>query len=414
MTTRAAWLAVAFLALVTPVLVFPGILGYANMLVAATVGMVALGVAVGLIHNTGRLAWPLALLSLAAIFGWWRVPDNVNTLNHFCGLALGVLAMSTLAVWCRNRLTFAAATGACLLLGAVVLGVGLRSTTPLHETQSQVGNPLSDPRTSVPLPLQELHARRSVNPNALGPTAMLILPIAAAVAIAPVPWHGLPLALRLLGWMSAALSAVVVLLTQSRSVWLSAMCLLVLLTRRWIQARTWWRLVAASGVLVAVAVVIARDHPVVIATATAVGARADIWRDGVNAWRSSPWFGIGLDYLRESGLAMVRIAPDRMAGAPHAHNMFLQTALDVGLCGLVAYLAIIGFVLRRAADLVTAPGVETLARYVGVGAGLSVVSVHVYGLFDAVPLGAKVGLFQWLSCGLILAASRMRTPPEET
>ena len=142
--------------------------------------------------------------------------------------------------------------------------------------------------------------------------------------------------------------------------------------------------------------------------------RADIWRDGVNAWRSSPWFGIGLDYLRESGLAMVRIAPDRMAGAPHAHNMFLQAALDVGLCGLVAYLAIIGFVLRRAADLVTAPGVETLARYVGVGAGLSVVSVHVYGLFDAVPLGAKVGLFQWLSCGLILAASRMRTPPEET
>ncbi len=414
MTTRAAWLAVVFLALVAPVLLFPGVLGYANMLVAATVGIVALVVAVGLIHNTGRLAWSVALLSLAAIIGWWRVPDNVSTLNHFCGLALGVLAMGTVAVWCRNRLTFAAATGACLLLGMVMLGVGLRSTTPLHDSQLQLGNPLADPGASVPLPLQELHGRRSVNPNALGATAMLILPIAAAVAIAPAPWRGLPLALRLLGWLSAAVSAVVVLLTQSRSVWLSAACLLVLLTRRWIRPRTWWSLVATSGVLLVAVVVIARDHPVVIDAVTAVGARADIWRDGVSAWQSSPWFGIGLDYLRESGLAMTRIAPDRMVGAPHAHNMFLQTALDVGLFGLVAYLAIIGFVLRRAAELVTGRGVETLARYVGVGAGLSVVSVHVYGLFDAVPLGAKVGLFQWLSCGLILAASRLRTPPEGT
>jgi len=325
-----------------------------------------------------------------------------------------MLAMGTVAVWGRTRQGFVAATAAYLLMGAVVLGVGIRSTTPIHGTKAQIMNPLSTPDASVPLPWQSLHARRSVNPNALGATAMLILPIAAAVALSPARWHGLSLVWRLLGWLTAAWSAVVVLLTQSRSVWLSGLCLLVLLTRRWIRPRPWWLLVSASTALLLAALFVARDHPLVIDAAGVVNGRADIWRDGISAWRTSPWFGIGFDYLRDSGLAMVRIAPDRMAGAPHAHNIFLQTALDVGLFGLMGYLAIIGFVLLRAVDLLTGSGVDAFARYVGVGAALSVVSVHVYGLFDAVPLGAKVGMFQWLSCGLVLAAWRMRTPPEET
>jgi len=414
MTPRAAWLAAAFLALVTPVLMFPGALGYDNMLVAAAVGMVSLIVAIGLVHDMGRLVWPVALLALASVNGWWRVPDNVNTLNHFCGLALGVLAMGTIAVWCRNRQTLAVATSACLLLGGLALGVGIRSVMPIHGTKAELTNPLTAPGNPAPLPLQALHARRSVNPNALGAMAMLILPIAAAVALTPAHGRGWSLMLRVLGALTAIWSAIVVLLTQSRSVWLSAACLLVLLTLGWIRPRRRWWLLATSGAVLAASVWVMRDHPRMIDAAATVGARADIWRDGISAWRTSPWFGIGFDYLRDSGLAMVRIAPDRMAGAPHAHNIFLQTALDVGLFGLVGYLAIIGFVLRRAVDLLTGSGVDAFARYVGVGAALSVVSVHVYGLFDAVPLGAKVGMFQWLSCGLVLAAWRMRTPPEET
>jgi hypothetical protein len=35
---------------------------------------------------------------------------------------------------------------------------------------------------------------------------------------------------------------------------------------------------------------------------------------------------------------------------------------------------------------------------------LALVSVHAYGLLDAVALGTKLGVFQWLSSGLILAA----------
>jgi hypothetical protein len=46
-----------------------------------------------------------------------------------------------------------------------------------------------------------------------------------------------------------------------------------------------------------------------------------------------------------------------------------------------------------------APGPSALARHVAAGAGLSIVGIHFFGLADAVALGAKVGLFQWISPG---------------
>ena len=38
------------------------------------------------------------------------------------------------------------------------------------------------------------------------------------------------------------------------------------------------------------------------------------------------------------------------------------------------------------------------------GSGLALVAVTLFGLADAVPLGAKIGILQWAAAGLILAA----------
>jgi putative inorganic carbon (HCO3(-)) transporter len=133
----------------------------------------------------------------------------------------------------------------------------------------------------------------------------------------------------------------------------------------------------------------------------------NIWDQALQALRPSPWLGIGLDYFRNGGYALVLAPPNQMVGTPHAHNIFLQTALDLGVAGLVVYVTLIGWVLRRALDLFRATGGDRWVRYVGVGAGLSVISVHAYGLLDAVALGTKVGVFQWLACGLVLGAWRV-------
>ena len=84
----------------------------------------------------------------------------------------------------------------------------------------------------------------------------------------------------------------------------------------------------------------------------------------------------------------------------------LATALDLGLIGLFAYLSLMGYLLLRADE--AARGPNALASRVAAGAGLALIGIHFFGVGDAVSLGAKVGLFQWLASGLILAAWQLQ------
>jgi putative inorganic carbon (HCO3(-)) transporter len=67
----------------------------------------------------------------------------------------------------------------------------------------------------------------------------------------------------------------------------------------------------------------------------------------------------------------------------HAHNVFLQVALDLGLLGLVAYLALIisaiwiGWRLARS---------RSEWGWLGLGIVGALVAFHIYGLTDAVAL----------------------------
>jgi O-antigen ligase len=105
-------------------------------------------------------------------------------------------------------------------------------------------------------------------------------------------------------------------------------------------------------------------------------------------------------------------APDWMREgtreSAHAHNIWLQTALDLGLVGLVLYVAVLALLLRRAAAVARAD--SDTARRLALGSALGLVGVHLFGMADAVSLGAKVGLFQWILAGFILAASHLARP----
>ena len=90
----------------------------------------------------------------------------------------------------------------------------------------------------------------------------------------------------------------------------------------------------------------------------------------------------------------------------HAHNILLQTALDIGLVGLAAYVGLLALLLVRADQ--AARGDNRFAARVAAGAGLSLIGVHLFGLGDAVSLGAKVGLFQWIAAGLVLGAAAVQ------
>jgi O-antigen ligase len=123
--------------------------------------------------------------------------------------------------------------------------------------------------------------------------------------------------------------------------------------------------------------------------------RLQVWQSALHAIADYPLTGMGVDTFRR--LMPVRypaaIVPDSY-DIGHAHNQLLQAAVDLGLPGLVGYLALwiaaaaLAWSSYRAA---TNPWNRALAA--GVGAALLASFLH--GLADAVALVSKPGIFFW-------------------
>jgi len=107
------------------------------------------------------------------------------------------------------------------------------------------------------------------------------------------------------------------------------------------------------------------------------------------------------------------VSPDVDIG--HAHNEFLQAALDLGIPGLIAFVAIYIIAFWMLADIWKATrhpqlntdywslftGHSSLTRSLALGLGGGLLAHMLYGLTDAVALGAKPGVLFWMLLGLI-------------
>jgi putative inorganic carbon (HCO3(-)) transporter len=95
-----------------------------------------------------------------------------------------------------------------------------------------------------------------------------------------------------------------------------------------------------------------------------------------------------------------------IADIAHAHNHLLQAGLDLGLPGLVAYVALwlgAGFLLVQ---IITQTG-DRLYRTVALGLAGGLSAYFGYGLTDAVALGAKPGFVFWWAVGLVVATHQL-------
>jgi putative inorganic carbon (HCO3(-)) transporter len=260
-----------------------------------------------------------------------------------------------------------------------------------------------------------------VHPNQLAGTLLLFLPFTVSV---------------LLGWqrerytyiflfitcMLGLLILFVVLLSQSRSAWLGglggglALLLLwgsLLPPSRKRKAIRWATgLAAAAGVSLLLLFGPARlqEFWTDPGQYTAVGPldtlsfRQEVWRWALVAVDDFPFTGTGLGSFRRVVRRLYPLAatPDYDIG--HAHNIFLQVVLDVGLPGLVVYISIL--MIAAVIGWQVARQDEQLRPFaLGLLAGLF--ALHVYGLTDALALGSKTGLAFWMILGMLVGMRRI-------
>lgn len=368
----------------------------AGLLIVAGLWIVAgLGSGVWLPPSPFVWPWLVWLLMLPVTLGATAYPDLTRQ-------ALGLFVAQGLAFWVlvawlrtaqRARWAWAALVVAALVLCALSL-LWLQWAGRLFEVPGVVRA-----LQAGGLPVQE-----TVNRNVMAGVLVVLWPLTLVAAALPRGrwrWPGRIAA----GGVAASVLAVLVV-SQSRGAWLAAaVALFVLLALRW--RALWLGLPLFAGI----ALVLGwqgRWMPLLTAAlqSDALGGldgRIEVWSRALYAVQDFAFTGIGMGtFARIVPLLYpyFLIGPDTVI--PHAHNLWLQVAVDLGLGGLIAFLSMLvltgvvaGRSLRALAD-VGHGDLVWLQR--GVLAGLSAALMH--GTVDAATWNIRPAFLVWAVWGL--------------
>ncbi|HEX2694498.1 MAG TPA: O-antigen ligase family protein, partial [Acidobacteriota bacterium] len=405
------------------------------------------------------LDWAIGGLGLMILATCFVVPDIEFSMGKIAGALYGILLYYAAVALIRTERAIKAGLYAFILVGVALAAFGIVGAI-LGPEQAfiRILPELSKhiPKHNWALP----GAEAGINPNAVGGSLLWVIPLAlflvsallskanrvtanapaeaegcepdpiilnsthgatqeagGAAGIAPYrPEWGLSARRpgHLLGLICLTLASVVLLvalfLSQSYGAWIA-----LILSVWLIGLSPKWKIWSLAGALVlcgaiftigplrrAVGPIARTVTPVTGAVVNPTGnvvrvkieQRYGFWTAGLGAIRRAPVFGVGMNRLR--------LDPGINFENAHAHNQFITTGAELGIPGLVAYIALLmgagwmaWVIWRRSKD--------RWMRAAALGLIAGQVAFHIFGLGDAIPLGSKPNALLWVSLALITA-----------
>jgi len=335
--------------------------------------------------------WGLGILSIQILATCFVVPDIEFSRPKIAGVVFGLLFYYALIKVLKSERILKSA-----LFGYVGAGLALAifGLLGMYRTGEPVFSRfLTDPPKHFPIVHWKLPgAEWGFNPNPLGGTLLLIVPVAVLLW-----YHYRDKSAGCIGGAVVVLTlAVVIFFTQSYGVWIA---LFIGFWAAVLRAR-WKRICLLSLALTIVAVIFMKgykpsDLPKIAENnliRTKIEGRYAYWEAALKAISRNPLFGVGMNRLRLDP----RIGYERA----HAHNQLLHTAAELGIPALVAYLTILigaGWMCLEVYRKSDSEWMKVAARGLGTGQ----LAFFIFGLGDALPLGSKLGIFFWISLALI-------------
>jgi putative inorganic carbon (HCO3(-)) transporter len=241
--------------------------------------------------------------------------------------------------------------------------------------------------------------RRSVQPNYAAGTLVLFFPLALSVlffAPGTIP--------RLFSGPICLALGSVLLLTQSRSA-LAGVAIALLLLAIW---RSRWFLAGFPIVVIAGWLLVQRvgieeligPLAVMESAVNSFQGRLELWQRAIYIMQDFPYTGISMgtfDSVLDVMYPLFLIGPDALVF--HAHNLYLQTGVEFGIPGLVAYMALIAAFGYTAWTILRSPASTRGLCVVALGLLCGLVAHLIYGLTDAIVLDNKTGTFIWAAFG---------------
>jgi putative inorganic carbon (HCO3(-)) transporter len=278
---------------------------------------------------------------------------------------------------------------------------------------------LSSGRSSLPsIPQLRTLQRRlpdTINPNVAAGLLAMLAPFCLARLV--VGW---PVSARgWLKWVIALTTGLVLLavlsLTHSRGAYVAAgASLLLLLGLRWPRAARWLVLPVLAALAVAGTRIGWRRIADALVNTDATGGlevRLEIWSRALLVIRDFAFTGVGLGCFEPVVFHIYPLFLRPEGTATHAHNLFLQVAVDLGIPGLAAYLAILGASLR-ASILAYRAHKRNAQRYLELLSAACVASLAgmcLHGIIDSAVWGNKGAFLPWVVMGLSVALYRAST-----
>jgi len=344
----------------------------------------AVGCVVSVDAAMSRAKWWGIVLQVAAFYG---VVNGLQTEKGILRVA-GLLVLGT--------------TGVALagLAGADWDSVRLLDLPQVYDRLPRLIRGL--PGSGVPVASDLFHVRE------VGASLAMLLPIPFALLL-----FGRDRRLRTLSTLALALGGGTLLLCQSLQALMGlgmALLLIAVWRSRWFLLALPLGLLGLAGAVLtygpsrAALALLSLENPFGIA----VVLRLDIWSRALAMVRDMPFTGAGLNTFP---LIQTHFYPGLLLGPePHAHSLFLGTAVDLGLPGLVALLwLLVVFYVTLVAGYRLSTNRDVQVLLVGLAAGVLAYVGH--GLVDSVTLGAKPVAALFIMLGLapaVWATSRQR------
>ena len=350
---------------------------------------------------------PVLVLMLMVPVTLWATALPQRTLPQVTRLVAGIFLFYALINWTdtRGRLR-------TMLDAFVLLTILLALIAPFGVEWLTTKYPL------LPIGLFErlpLLLSDPANPNVMAGFLIILLPIAYAFLL--FTWRDLSVIEKLLSLLAVLTATVMLVMTQSRGAWLAFLLATgVLVALRWRKA---W-ILYLIGILIATLASLYFGAGMLLKGFAGEGqllsleGRLEVWSRALYMIQDFSLTGAGMGLFMDVTDLLYPFFLFRPGTIEHAHNLYLQVAVDLGLPGLVAWLAVLGGMTYTAWRLYLAGRRNDDRLVSGLGAGLfcSQIALIIHGLTDAVTWGmVRPAPLVWAIWGAVGAGSLLFLVP---
>lgn len=385
--------------------------------------------------------WAIALLLVMVLVSMYATFDLAFSLEAITLLLFGIGLYYALVEWNSGSpgAYSHATTGPTARLRAdrrlvwtfavyVLAGVALASVGLLGTQWASKLPGLGDLLAGLPTVLRGLSGEQGgFNPNIVGGGLLWIVPLQLALA-----WWSWVSGLRAskslwlvrLGLLaSLAITTMTLVFTQSRGALASSTLGTVILLGLVLPRRGRLALAVLLAAAISIGLLVGPGQvlesvisPVgstfnVSSTLSSGASRLDIWSRALFGIEDFPFTGMGMGTF-VAVLPVLYPLFSVQAGigssVTHAHNQFLQAALDLGLPGLIAFIAV--WLLAGRIVVLTWRASVGWHRAATAGIATGLLESLVFGMTDTVVLASKPGIFFWALLGLLVALWQQSVP----